>query len=244
MWLEAWNLKRNISNLKFAPKREGPFTITDVLSPITYRLHLPQTWKIHHIFHASLLSPYCKNTVHGLNIPRPPPNLIAREEKYEINRILRHRGTTQNRSFLIRWEGYSAKEDSWTPEENLSHATEILQEYKKSHPSAFSPRIRVISTCHTGLPQPTPLPPQILLVYPSSHCHYPRPSWTYQLFAPSQYRSRKPCPVVLPNQLLPISRHLETMPCSYSDEPEFFIKEKGGIYPCLTISDIEWRQNS
>ena len=58
VWLEARNLKRSIANPKFAPKREGPFTIVKVLSPITYQLRLPKTWKIHHTFHASLLTPY------------------------------------------------------------------------------------------------------------------------------------------------------------------------------------------
>ena len=29
------------------------------------------------------------------------------------------------------------------------------------------------------------------------------------------------------------------MPCSYSDEPEFFVKEKGGVYPSLTMSDAD-----
>ena len=38
VWIEAYNLKRQIINPKFAPKREGPFTITKVLSPITYEL--------------------------------------------------------------------------------------------------------------------------------------------------------------------------------------------------------------
>ena len=41
VWLEARNLKQNVANPKFAPKREGPFTIVDVLSPITYHLRLP-----------------------------------------------------------------------------------------------------------------------------------------------------------------------------------------------------------
>ena len=35
VWLEARNLKRNILDLKFTPKREGPFTITKVLSPLS-----------------------------------------------------------------------------------------------------------------------------------------------------------------------------------------------------------------
>ena len=101
VWLEARNLKRLIINPKFAPKREGPFTITKVLSPIVYQLRLPKTWKIHPVFHASLLSPYCENEVHGKNFPAPPPDLINGEEEYEIEKIIRHCGTPSSRSFLI-----------------------------------------------------------------------------------------------------------------------------------------------
>lgn len=38
VWLEARNLKQNIVDPKFAPKREGPFTITKVLSSLAYEL--------------------------------------------------------------------------------------------------------------------------------------------------------------------------------------------------------------
>ena len=112
VWLEARNLKHLIINLNFAPKWEGPFTITKVLSPIVYQLRLPRTWKIHPVFHASLLSPYPENEVHGKNFPVPPPDLINGEEEYEIEKIIRHRGTLSSHSFLIRWKGYSAEEDS------------------------------------------------------------------------------------------------------------------------------------
>ena len=47
VWLKARNLKHLIINPKFAPKREGLFTITKVLSPIVDQLCLPKTWKIH-----------------------------------------------------------------------------------------------------------------------------------------------------------------------------------------------------
>ena len=73
IWLEAWNLKHSVANQKFTPKQEGPFVITKVLSPITYQLCLPRTWKIHPVFHATLLSPYCENNVRDLNFPAPPP---------------------------------------------------------------------------------------------------------------------------------------------------------------------------
>ena len=60
VWLEARNLERNILDPKFAPKWEGPFTITKVLSPLSYELKLPTLWKIHPVFHASLLTPITK----------------------------------------------------------------------------------------------------------------------------------------------------------------------------------------
>ena len=101
VWLEARNLKRSVVNPKFAPKREGPVTIMKVLSPIIYQLRLPKTWRIHPVFHASLLSPYRENTVHGPNFPSPPPNLINGEEEYKVEKILRHHGTPMKRSFLI-----------------------------------------------------------------------------------------------------------------------------------------------
>ena len=137
VWLETRNLKHLIINPKFAPKREGPFTITKVLSPIVYQLCLPKTWKIHPVFHASLLSPYRKNEVHGWNFPAPPPDLIDGEEEYEIEKIIRHHGPPSSHSFLIRWKGYSAEEDSWVPEQDLKHAKSALTSYKKLHPSVF-----------------------------------------------------------------------------------------------------------
>ena len=139
VWLEAKNLKHSITNPKFTPKREGPFAITKVLSPITYQLCLPKTWKIHPVFHASLLSPYHENNIHGPNFPAPPPDLIEGEEEYEIEKILCHHGSLSSCMFLIRWKGYSAKEDSWVPKRDLKHAKSALLNYKRLHPSTFPP---------------------------------------------------------------------------------------------------------
>ena len=52
--------------------------------PYPTELKLPTSWKIHPVFHASLLTPYHKNEIHGLNFPAPPPDLIDNEEEYEI----------------------------------------------------------------------------------------------------------------------------------------------------------------
>jgi hypothetical protein len=66
VWLDSRNLK-TIYHKKMAPKREGPFLITEVLSPITYQLELPLSWKIHDVFHVTLLRPYKETEIYGEN---------------------------------------------------------------------------------------------------------------------------------------------------------------------------------
>ena len=75
---------------KIRLKREGPFEITKVIGPVTYQLNLPKTWKIHNMFHATLLRQYNKTEVYRANFPRPTPELIEGEEVYEMENILRH----------------------------------------------------------------------------------------------------------------------------------------------------------
>ncbi len=58
VWLEARNLALPYGSAKLAPRRHGPFPITQVISPVAYKLALPHQWTIHPIFHASLLTPY------------------------------------------------------------------------------------------------------------------------------------------------------------------------------------------
>ena len=102
-----------------------------VLSPLSYQLQIPGSWKIHLVFHASLLTPYKENEVHRLNFPEPPPDLIDEKEEYEIKQILKHWGTPKNHFYLIWWKGYTAEEDTRLEEADLEHAVEILNAYKK-----------------------------------------------------------------------------------------------------------------
>ena len=72
------------------PKHEGPFTITEVLGPVTYRLQLLTSWQIHNVFHMTLLKPYRETESYGQNFTEPPPELLEGEEVYEIENILNH----------------------------------------------------------------------------------------------------------------------------------------------------------
>ena len=90
VWLDTRNIKMNYHK-KIRPKREGPFEIVKVIRPVTYQLKLPPTWKIHPMFHATLLRQYKETEVYGANFPRPLPDIIEGEEVYKVERILKHR---------------------------------------------------------------------------------------------------------------------------------------------------------
>jgi len=54
-------------------------------------LQLPASWRIHNVFHATLLKPYKENEIYGPNFPEPPSELENNEEVYEVDSILNHR---------------------------------------------------------------------------------------------------------------------------------------------------------
>jgi len=67
VWLEGKNLCLSFQATKLAPKWYEPFKIAKEISLVVFQLVLPLSWKIHDMFHASLLSPYSKTTAHGPN---------------------------------------------------------------------------------------------------------------------------------------------------------------------------------
>jgi hypothetical protein len=58
VWIEGTHLKMVHPTTKLQAKRFGPFRIMEVISPVTYCVQLPTQWKIHNVFHTSLLHPY------------------------------------------------------------------------------------------------------------------------------------------------------------------------------------------
>jgi Chromo (CHRromatin Organisation MOdifier) domain len=132
VWLDARNLKTTYHK-KMAPKREGPFEIEEVLGPLTYRLKLPISWKIHRVFHAVLLRPYSENEIYGENYPRPPPEIEDGEEVYEVETILKHRRRGRGYQYYVKWTGYPITEASWEPEQGLAGASDLLATYKQQH---------------------------------------------------------------------------------------------------------------
>ena len=133
VWLEAKNLRFITDHKKLAMKRQGPFAITDVLGPLTYRLKLPDQWKIHPVFHATLLTPYHENDIHGPNYTYPAPEIIGDNDEWEVEAIIGHRRKHGKMTYQVKWKGYPTSENSWEPEAHLTNASELLTAYKDTH---------------------------------------------------------------------------------------------------------------
>jgi len=82
VWLEGTNLHlpANITP-KLSPRRYRPFKVAAIVSKVAYKLELPEHWKIHNVFHASLLIPYKETSQHGPNFLEPPPDILKGEPK-------------------------------------------------------------------------------------------------------------------------------------------------------------------
>ena len=101
---------------------------------MVYQLHIPQQWKIHDIFHASLLTPYKETEEHGPNYHKPPPDVIEGEPEWEVEQIVGARcfGHAKQLQYRVKWVGYSDAHDTWETVDDV-HAPQLTAEFWKGN---------------------------------------------------------------------------------------------------------------
>ena len=95
----------------------GPFKIIEVIGQQAYKLSLPEEWKIHPVFHVSLLKDWRTESLQK-DQPVPADYVPDVEESYyEIKRILRWRKVKKNKKilkeYLVLCKGYPIEEVTW-----------------------------------------------------------------------------------------------------------------------------------
>jgi len=161
VWLEGTNLQLPSNTTpKLSPRRYRPFKVVSQISKVAYKLELPSTWKIHDVFHASLLTPYKETDQHGPNFIKPPPDILEGQSKWEVKKILKERsfGRWKKKQYLMHWKGYSPAHDSWTNSEDL-HAPELLADFQNQSESI---RTLCLDDPTTSLPCPVTSPSLII----------------------------------------------------------------------------------
>ena len=116
----------------------GPFAIVKKISRVAYELQLPETWKMHPVFHISLLKPWRTSTWSSPVNLQPEDVEPATEPVYEVEKLLRWRWVTEGRKryreFLVTWTGYPLEEAMWIPEKNFTYPKLIKQMMKHDKP--------------------------------------------------------------------------------------------------------------
>ncbi|MCO5613107.1 hypothetical protein L7F22_067381 [Adiantum nelumboides] len=117
---------------KLSMRYYGPFQITERINDVSFRLRLPNTWKIQNAFHVSLLKPF-RGDVPDDGEPDEQPEVEENEEILVPEQILAHKDTKTKgkvrRRFLVKFKNYPALDAKWMEEEDLADTPQIVNLY-------------------------------------------------------------------------------------------------------------------
>ena len=115
VWIHGENLKVQTASKKLSPRRYGPFEIIKPIGQGSYLIRTPKSWKIHPVFHSSLLLPYRETEAHGVNYTKPPPEIIADIPEWEVEEVKGLQRWRKKWQYYIKWKGYPNSNSSWEP---------------------------------------------------------------------------------------------------------------------------------
>ena len=121
--LNAKNIRTKWPTKKLSPKLEGRFKVMEKRGNWAFKLEISPRWKIHPIFHVSLLGPCRHSDRPGREQPPRKQQEIEGDLEWEVELIVkseiityvRRRRRMQDTRYLVKWAGCSEDENSWEP---------------------------------------------------------------------------------------------------------------------------------
>jgi Chromo (CHRromatin Organisation MOdifier) domain len=105
-------LRKNIKTKRLSTKLDhtklGPYKIQKILGPLTYELELPQSMRIHPVFHISLLEPAPR----GAKQTQIQLSDENQEDVYKVEKVLDDQEINGKTYYLIKWSGYNTSENT------------------------------------------------------------------------------------------------------------------------------------
>ncbi|KAL6473720.1 hypothetical protein MHYP_G00172810 [Metynnis hypsauchen] len=125
VWLSAKDLPLHVESKKLAPRYVGPFKVDRRVNPVSYRLRLPPSMRVHPTFHVSRLRPFLCGTW------PPAPRLVAGSPAYTVRRLLDSRRVRGSVQYLVDWVGYGPEERSWVPASHILDP-DLIREFRRA----------------------------------------------------------------------------------------------------------------
>jgi hypothetical protein len=95
--LNAKNIQMVRPTKKLVPKLYGQLRILAKIGKSAYQLKLQSRWRIHNVFHPTLLEPYRRFAIKRRSQIQPEPEEIEGKKEYEVERILQCEVPTTHR---------------------------------------------------------------------------------------------------------------------------------------------------
>ena len=173
VWLSSKHLKTK-RNRKLKAKFLDFFQVLHLVGKQAYKLELPKKWKIHDIFHVSLLERDTtkRGWVNDMQLEFKADN----NKEYEIDGIWdsvvyakESAGQLPGLYYLVLWKGYPEKENTWEPALAIQHLWKFVTVYHKDNPEKqtatsdpvdMAPPIAKPSALLRPIAKPTTVPKQ------------------------------------------------------------------------------------
>lgn len=133
VWLSTRYVRLKQPSTKLGPRFIGPYKVLARVGPVSYRLRLPSSLRIHPVFHVSLLKKAIFNR-YSRKPQLPPPVLVDGQREFEVSKILDSRRRGRGLQYLVHWKGYPIADRSWVPAKDL-HAPALIRDFHASFPT-------------------------------------------------------------------------------------------------------------
>ena len=124
VWLSTRNIRTQRPSRKLDHKQIGPFTILKRIGTTSYKLDLPQSMKIHPVFHSNLLRLDPNDALPSQHTLLSPPIIVDGAEEWEVERILDSRIRYRKLQYKAQWKDHPP-DNTWYPASNFVNALKI-----------------------------------------------------------------------------------------------------------------------